>query len=56
MHTNTKQLLTWIIIAIVAIILLPIVTGLIALIVKLALLVVIIGILYWAYQTFMAKR
>ncbi|MCI1987484.1 MAG: hypothetical protein LKJ69_05035 [Lactobacillus sp.] len=56
MNTNTKQLLTWIVIAIIALILLPIVTGLIALIVKLALLVVIIGGLYWVYQTFIAHH
>ncbi|KRL52438.1 hypothetical protein FD01_GL002413 [Lacticaseibacillus manihotivorans DSM 13343 = JCM 12514] len=56
MSAQTKQILTWIVIAIVALILLPIVSGIIALLIKLVLLAVIIGVLYWAYQSFIAKR
>lgn len=56
MNAKTKQILTWIIIAIVALLLLPVVSGIIALLIKLVLLVVIIGVLYWAYQNFIAKR
>lgn len=56
MNAQTKQILTWIVIAIVALILLPIVSGIIALLIKLVLLAVIIGVLYWAYQSFIAKR
>lgn len=56
MSAQTKQILTWIVIAIAALILLPIVSGIIALLIKLVLLAVIIGVLYWAYQSFIAKR
>ncbi|WP_407894597.1 hypothetical protein [Lacticaseibacillus sp. N501-2] len=56
MNAKTKQILTWIVIAIVALLLLPVVSGIIALLIKLVLFVVIIGVLYWAYQNFIAKR
>ena len=56
MNAKTKQILTWIVIAIVALLLLPVVSGIIALLIKLVLFVVIIGVLYWAYQNFITKR
>ncbi len=56
MHSNSKAIFTWIVIVIVALILWPLVTGLIALAVKLILFALLIAGVYWVYRNFIAGR
>ncbi|MFD1429114.1 MULTISPECIES: hypothetical protein [Lacticaseibacillus] len=53
--SQLQQLLTWVVIIILALVLLPFVGSVIGLIIKVILFLAIVAGLYWAYVTFIKK-